>query len=241
MQLLIETILVMIGTIAVVRFLHVNCAASIQWVAVPAVLVTAALVPAWIQKREFPHFGLRGRGVATPDVTSLASEPFCLRAESLPAPCLVAGTVGGVCLCLLPAIFLGLWVLTLLHLPVPLRPIVPERQGWLAWLLYQFFYVAVAEEVFFRGYVQANALRLLSRYSRLPKLGPPGTAIFISAACFALAHVIVQGQITPVLTFLPGLVLGWLFLRTGSLLAPILFHGLANVSYAVMAMTLAPS
>jgi membrane protease YdiL (CAAX protease family) len=41
------------------------------------------------------------------------------------------------------------------------------------------------------------------------------------------------------LTFLPGLILAWLFLRTGSLLAPIVFHGLANVSYAMMAMALA--
>ncbi len=48
-----------------------------------------------------------------------------------------------------------------------------------------------------------------------------------------------QGRPTAALTFLPGLLLGWLFLRTGSLLSPILFHGLANVSYAVMALTLA--
>jgi hypothetical protein len=68
---------------------------------------------------------------------------------------------------------------------------------------------------------------------------PPWIAIGISAACFALAHVIVQGRLTAVLTFVPGLILAWLFFRTGTLLAPILFHGLANVSYAMMAMTLA--
>jgi membrane protease YdiL (CAAX protease family) len=36
-------------------------------------------------------------------------------------------------------------------------------------------------------------------------------------------------------TFLPGLVLAWLFIRTRALLAPILFHGLANVSYGLFA------
>ena len=210
MGLVMETIMVMTGAIAVIRFLHANYAASIQWIAVPAVLVIASLVPAWIGKREFPHLGLRG-----------------------------AGTVAGVCVCVFPAFFFGLWVLTLLNLPVPLRPIVPERQGWPAWLLYQFFYVAVAEEMFFRGYVQGNVMRWLNRLSQRPGLGPHGLAILISAGCFALAHVAVQGQITPILTFLPGLVLGWLFVRTGTLLAPILFHGLANVSYAAMAMTLA--
>jgi len=212
----IETIMVMAGAIAGIRFLHVSCAASVQWFAIPAVLVTAALVPAWVQKREFPRIG------------------FDLDRTSL-----VVGTVGWVCVCVLPAIFLGLWVLTLLNLPLPLRPIVPERQGWLAWLLYQFCYVAVAEEIFFRGYVQANATRWLRQSSRLRGISPQCLAIVLSAGCFALAHVVVQGQITAVLTFLPGLVLAWLFVRTGSLLAPILFHGLANVSYAVMAMTLA--
>jgi len=39
----------------------------------------------------------------------------------------------------------------------------------------------------------------------------------------------------------PRLTLAWLFFRTGTLLAPILFHGLANVSYALMGMALMPS
>jgi membrane protease YdiL (CAAX protease family) len=48
------------------------------------------------------------------------------------------------------------------------------------------------------------------------------------AACFAVAHIIVQGRIILVLTFLPGLVLGWLFVRTKLLLAPILFHSIGQ-------------
>jgi membrane protease YdiL (CAAX protease family) len=216
MGLVIETIIVTTGVLVAIRFLHANCVASVQWIAIPGVLVTAALVPAWIRKREFPRIG------------------FDLDHSSL-----IAGTVGCVCLCVFPAMFLGLWVLTLLNLPLPLRPNVPERHGWFAWVLYEFLYVAVAEEIFFRGYIQANAMRLLGRFRRLWGLSPQGVVILLSAGCFALAHVVVQGRITAVLSFLPGLVLSWLFLRTGSLLAPILFHGLANVSYAVMAMTLA--
>jgi membrane protease YdiL (CAAX protease family) len=95
-------------------------------------------------------------------------------------------------------------------------------------------YVAMAEEVFFRGYVQSNILRLagplIGGRTRLAEWA----SIAISAVCFAVAHVIVQGQLVSVLTFLPGLILGWLFIRTGSLLAPILFHGLANVCYVMM-------
>lgn len=214
---MIETVLVMIGVITAVRLLHMTCAANIQWIAIPGLLVTAALVPAWIQKREFPRLGLSGTGV--PSRSTVA--------------------VGRVCLLVFPAVFLGLWLWTRFHFPVPLRPIVPERQGWFAWLLYQFFYVAVAEEIFFRGYIQANALCWLRRTGGLPGITPQGAAILLSAGCFALAHVIVQGQAAASLTFLPGLALAWLFLRTGSLLAPILFHGFANVSYAVMALALA--
>ena len=96
-------------------------------------------------------------------------------------------------------------------------------------------YVAVAEEVFFRGFLQGNILRLMNTVMTRRHSLQRWISIVISAACFAAAHMIVQGQIISVLTFLPGLVLGWLFIRTKSLLAPILFHGLANMSYYVMA------
>ena len=215
MGLAIETIMVTMGAIALITLLHAGGASGPQWIAIPAVLVTAALVPAWITRREFPRIGLH-----------------------LDRASLIIGALGPVCVCVLPVVFLGLWVLTLLSLPLPLQPMIPQGQSWFAWLLYQFLYVAVAEEVFFRGYVQANAMRLVGRCARLPGLTQQGIVLLVSAACFALAHVVVQGQITSLLTFLPGLVLAWLFLRTGSLLAPILFHGLANISYAVMAMTL---
>ncbi len=233
MGVMTETAAVTVCALIVVRFLHGNGALGFQWIAIPGVLVVAALIPAWVRKREFPRIGL-----------------------DLDHTHLIAGTLGWVCLCIFPAIFGGLWMLTSLNLPLPLRPIIPERQGWLAWLLYQFLYVAVAEEVFFRGYVQANLMRLVGTPWGVQRAGSgwrepigacPGCEIWhpkaaipivVSAGCFALAHVVVQGQIASLLTFLPGLVLAWLFFRTGTLLAPILFHGLANVSYALMGLAL---
>lgn len=59
--------------------------------------------------------------------------------------------------------------------------------------------------------------------------------IVLSAACFAIAHITVLWQIISVLTFLSCLIFGWLFIRTKSLLVPILSHGLANACYLVMA------
>lgn len=229
--LAVETAGVTVGVLAVIRFLHACPAANLKWLLIPCTLVAAALAPAWIARRAFPRIGLHG-------------EPFRLAIR----------TVAPACLCILPPVYLGLWMLTSAGLPIPLRPVLARQQDWFTWLLYQFLYVAVAEEVFFRGYLQANVMRLLGmRHAesvlRDASAGSSRTtrnarrtthewiAIAISAGCFALAHVVVQGQIVSALTFLPGLFMAWLFVRTRSLLASILFHGLANVSYGIMAAT----
>jgi membrane protease YdiL (CAAX protease family) len=214
--LAVETCAVTLGAIAAVALLSERGASGGCWLTIPALLVAAALLPTWAQKREFPCLGL--------DADHLRS--------ALPVVCLVAGAT-------LPPVFLGLWLLTRMDIPIPLRPPTSGLHAWFAWLLHQCLYVAVAEEVFFRGYVQANAARLLGQATRLSGSGQKRVAILVSAGCFALAHVVIQGQIISLLVFLPGLILAWLFARTRSLFAPILFHGLANVFYGVMAAVLA--
>lgn len=214
-RLAVATALVAMATIATLRLLTVWRLSDQLPYVLPGILIAAALLPAWIEKREFPRVGLDAEHIG---------------------PAL--GMVFCVCLYVFPAVFFGLQLLQSLHLPIPLRPAIAQQQGWLTWSLRQFLYVAVAEEVFFRGYVQANTMRLLGRVRRLPSAARPYIVVFVSAACFAVAHVVVQGQITSALTFLPSLLMAWLFLRTRSLLAPIVFHGLANISYGVMAATL---
>ena len=214
-RLAAETALVMAGTLAVIRSLHAAPTGGSHWLLIPGILVTAALVPTWIARREFPRIGL--------DADHLRR---------------TGRTVGVLCLCVLPVVLLGLWIAATWRLPIPLQPVIAGPGGWLAWLLYQFLYVAVAEEVFFRGYVQANIMHLLNDRK-------PGTCMWrqvlivgLSAVCFALAHLLVQGRPIALLTFFPGLLLAWLFIRTRSLLGPILFHGLANVGYGILALTL---
>jgi membrane protease YdiL (CAAX protease family) len=60
----------------------------------------------------------------------------------------------------------------------------------------------------------------------------------ISAAVFALSHAVLLESPAATVVFFPGLIFGWLYCRTESLLAPILFHGLANVCYGLMAVSL---
>jgi len=210
-SLFIETALAMIVAVIAIKIFGLNSALRASWLTTPGILIVVALIPTVVKKHEFPRFGFNIRQMK----------------DSLVV-------LGWTCVVFLPLTFCGLWLLVSLGFELPLLPVMPRGQAWIYWLFYQFLYISLAEEVFFRGYVQNNILRLTNPVmGKLPRL-QQWISIVISAACFAAAHIIVQGQIISALIFLPGLVLGWLFIRTRSLLAPILFHGLANVCYLFM-------
>jgi len=208
-----ELTVVTVGAIGAVRLLNAQQAVDLEWLITPCLLVIAALLPTWLRKQEFPCMGFD-------------------REHMGPA----VAVVGRTCICIFPAILLGLWLMTRMHLEIPLKPVIGD--SWVPWLIYQFMYVAVAEEVFFRGYLLTNVTRLIGHGQPRSRRMDQGIGIVVSAGCFAAAHFVVQGQVVSLLTFLPGLLLGWLFVRTRCLLAPILFHGLANVSYGLIAMRL---
>ena len=213
--LVIETALVTITAILAIKVLDKSSLSRAVWFMAPGILIAAALVPTAIKGDKLPKIGLDARQI------KLTLRVLCWT-----------------CVAIFPAMFCGLWLLRSYGLNLPLRPVPPQGQGWVGWLLYQFMYVGVAEEVFFRGYVQNNILRSTSAITQERRRLLQWISIIISAGCFAAAHIIVQGKIISVLIFLPGLVLGWLFIRTRSLLAPILFHGLANTYYFCVAAVL---
>jgi len=210
--LVIETALVTIAAILAIKVLDESSLSRAVWFMAPGILIAAALIPTAIKGNKFPKIGFDAKQI------KLTLRVLCWT-----------------CVVVFPAMFCGLWLLKSYGLNLPLRPVPPQGQGWVGWLLYQFMYVGVAEEVFFRGYVQNNILRSTSTITQERRRLLQWISIIISAACFAAAHIIVQGKIISVLIFLPGLVLGWLFIRTRSLLAPILFHGLANTYYFCVA------
>ena len=211
-SLLMETTAVTIAAILAIKVFGTSSIFKPTWFAAPGILIAAALVPTAIKRRDFAKIGFNNKQI---------SHSLVL--------------LGWACIVTFPAMFCGLWLMRHWGLELPLRAVIPPAQGWFYWLFYQFMYIAVAEEVFFRGYVQHNILRLTSVIVQEQRRVPQWISIIISAACFAAAHVVIQGEIISVLTFLPGLVLGWLFVRTRSLLAPIMFHGLANVYYFCVA------
>lgn len=209
--LLVETVSVTTAVILTIKLLAESSLSNTLWFLAPAVLVAAALLPPIVRKDQFPEIGLSKRRTK----------------EVLPVLARTCAVVFG-------ATLAGLCLLRLYRLAPPLRVVPPGNRLLLSWLLYQFLYVAVAEEVFFRGYLQTNILRLTDPM----KCQRPGLqkwmSILICACCFAVAHVVIQGHAASALTFFPGVILGWLFIRTKSLLAPILFHGLANTCYCIM-------
>ena len=81
------------------------------------------------------------------------------------------------------------------------------------------FAAAVAEEIFFRGWMQPTLRR---RYSA-------AVSIVAVNLVFAPLHLIAAPYLISLLTFFPGLIMGWLRERYGNILPPIIFHFLGNV------------
>jgi membrane protease YdiL (CAAX protease family) len=116
------------------------------------------------------------------------------------------------------------WQTTLFHHAFRLR--MPEN--FLIGVVTQVFVVALAEEIYFRGYLQERLRRIWPPVKTL--FGVPfGKAILVSAAVFALAHFVGEYRPDRLGPFFPALVFGLLRERTGRIYAPILFHAYCNV------------
>jgi len=207
-RLFLETIIVTIAAIGLVKLTLSYGTTDISRLIIPGILIMAALLPTIIKRQGLKQIGLNTNNAML----------------SLRLLCLVS-------LLILPSTLLVLLLLRWSGLSLPLQQSAPPQGSWLYWLGYQFLYVALPEEIFFRGYLQSNILMLAKRLKNKSYMS---AVVFISAFCFAAAHVVINPEITVMLTFLPGLVFGWLFLRTGSLVAPVLFHVIANTFYCLI-------
>jgi membrane protease YdiL (CAAX protease family) len=112
---------------------------------------------------------------------------------------------------------------------------LPSDFAWLT--LAQLVVVALPEELFFRGYLQG----------RLEEALPPtvnvlgarlGWAWIVTAALFALGHYLVSFEPQMLTRFFPGLVFGWMYARTRSILAGTIFHAACNLIMALLASSL---
>ena len=89
-------------------------------------------------------------------------------------------------------------------------------------------FAAILEEGIFRGLIQSVLVELLGEKHRL-------VVVYVAAIIFAIIHLgAAPWQVLPTL-FTLGLILGWLYERTGSLWPPIIVHSGFNAFNASMA------
>ena len=87
--------------------------------------------------------------------------------------------------------------------------------------------IPIAEEMLFRGVIQGG---VSAEYG-------PVRAILIAAAIFGIVHIVPQQVVA---AFLAGIVLGYIYYRTGSLVPVIVIHALNN-AVGYIALRMAPS
>lgn len=114
------------------------------------------------------------------------------------------------------------------HLAERLLGLFRGRPWWVGWMLIAVL-PAICEELFFRGFVLAGLA------GGRPGRGRALAAIGGQAACFAAFHLLPERMPQ---TFALGLLLGWMVLRTGSLLPAIVAH-CAHNSVPVLLLALA--
>lgn len=97
----------------------------------------------------------------------------------------------------------------------------------------QFLVIALPEEAFFRGYLQTALDGAFPSKKKI--LGAElGLGWLISAAIFAVGHVLTTPHPARLAVFFPALVFGWLRARTGGVGAGTLFHAMCNLFSAAL-------
>jgi membrane protease YdiL (CAAX protease family) len=207
----------LIVVITAIKLTRIIPSLSDKWYSTPAILLMAVLFPTLIKKQN-------------PLKTLL---PLKNIIQSLSLLSLTSIIV-------FPLLFIALF--TLKRWPI-IEPaiLIPPPAGQVAnWVIYQFLYIAVFEEIFFRAYIQSNIQRALDQQLTANPEQPKKlnrrhwTAITVSSAAFTAAHMIINSDPKAILVFLPAMIFGYLFARTKSLIAPILFHGLSNVAFCFL-------
>lgn len=104
---------------------------------------------------------------------------------------------------------------------------LPPAAGIVGFFLSQLLFVALPEEFFYRGYLQERLNQIYDKRWRV--LGVAcGPAWLLTALIFAVSHSVITIRWWHIFIFFPGLAFGWLREKTGTILAPILFHAACN-------------
>ncbi len=111
-----------------------------------------------------------------------------------------------------------------------LAPAWPARN--VAYLAFeQILLIALPEEFFYRGWLQTVLTRRWPARFRILG-GDFGKAVWLTSLLFAIGHLASIPHPFRLATFFPSLLFGWMAVKRGSLVSPIILHGLSNVLMA---------
>ncbi|MCB9665933.1 MAG: CPBP family intramembrane metalloprotease [Alphaproteobacteria bacterium] len=98
---------------------------------------------------------------------------------------------------------------------------------------YHVLFVAIPEELYYRGYVQSRLDEVWTPRWRIggALLGP---GWLVTCVVFALGHSVVSFQWWHLAIVFPSLVFGWMRARTGGVLAGAFFHAWCNVTVGIL-------
>ncbi len=184
---------------------------SMRWLSYAAFLYIPVLF-AWLRGQDFAHYGLVLGNLRASLLSGLGSSAV-----------------------LLGAFGLGYWVIAnYTELPVPWAP--EHSAGILAVLEFavsQFLVVAIAEEYFYRGYLQSRLDTVWAPRWRIlgAKLGP---GWLVANLLFAVGHLSEGGDPARLLTFFPGLWFGWCRAYGGNVYPAVFAHAASNIVIAYL-------
>ncbi len=100
-------------------------------------------------------------------------------------------------------------------------------------MAYHLLFVAIPEELYYRGYVQSRLDEVWAPRWRIvgATLGP---GWLVTCVVFALGHSLVVFQWWHVFIVFPSLVFGWMRARTGGVMAGAFFHAACNIGVGLL-------
>ncbi len=93
-------------------------------------------------------------------------------------------------------------------------------------IIFQLFYIAIPEEIFFRGILLGN----IKKENR----NPISKENLFTSILFSIAHILIYKNPIMLKVIFPSLIFGFLFEKTNSLCAPIVTHLIYNIIYSAM-------
>lgn len=170
------------------------------------------------------RYGVRLGGIfpgAAGDSRSLVRTAW----EALPSALRELGVAGLVAALVLP-VYTALW--PLVNRPIAPRHFALDADRWRE-IATELLAVAFTEEMFFRGYVQTRVGDALGVPAQRPPWREATRVVVITAALFALTHVVVDPTAARAAVFFPGLIFGVLRYARNGIGASVALHATFNL------------